>query len=412
MKKRKKLFIGIGAVLFIAIVVILNVKRGEEGKSVEAQVVEADSIVSRVRVEGTLKAENQVGIGSDVLGRLTKVFVKEGDRVKKGALLCTIDPSTYQARLAQTKAQLRASKSRLAKAELDVERYSQLLNDKLVSEEEFEGIRTQYDIYKAQVETEEFAVREALENLNKTTIRSPIAGEIVSLNKEEGEMVVMGTIGTPGSVIMIVAERSKMFVRAMVDETEIVRVEVGQEAEVEVDAFPDTTFLGHVARIGGMPVMDASASDQAVSFPVEVALEPGVARLYPGMSATCNIVVARKDSALLVPYSSLGRREMDDEEKDVVFAVEGGTAKLRGVKVGVTGDKKVEIEKGISLGDTVLIGPIKILRELKDGDRVKVDVKKEKEEKEDKEKEESEEKKESEPKKEDKKDADRDKGDN
>lgn len=393
---KKKVIIGAGIVLFIAIVVILNLKRGEEKKSVEAEVVKADSIVSRVRVEGTLKAENQVGIGSDVLGRLTKILVKEGDRVEKGTLLCTIDPRTYDARLAQARAQLRASQSRLAKAELDVGRYSQLLEEKLVSEEEYEGIRTQYDIYKAQVETEEFAVREARENLNKTTLRSPIAGEIVSLNKEEGEMVVMGTIGTPGSVIMIIAERSKMFVRAMVDETEIVRVEVGQEAEVEVDAFPDTTFSGHVARIGGMPVMDASASDQAVSFPVEVALEPGVTKLYPGMSATCNIIVAKKDSVLLVPYSSLGRREVEDEEKDILFTVESGVAKLKPVKIGVTGDKEAEIEEGLSLGDTVLVGPYKTLRELKDGDRVKVELKKDKDK--DKEK--------------DKDDADRDEGDN
>ena len=375
---KKKVIIGAGIVLFIAIVVILNVKRGEEKKSVDAEVVKADSIVSRVRVEGTLKAENQVGIGSDVLGRLTKILVKEGDRVEKGTLLCTIDPRTYDARLAQARAQLRASQSRLAKAELDVGRYSQLLEEKLVSEEEYEGIRTQYDIYKAQVESEEFAVREARENLNKTTLRSPIAGEIVSLNKEEGEMVVMGTIGTPGSVIMIIAERSKMFVRAMVDETEIVRVEVGQEAEVEVDAFPDTTFSGHVARIGGMPVMDASASDQAVSFPVEVALEPGVTKLYPGMSATCNIVVARKDSVLLVPYSSLGRREVEDEEKDILFTVESGVAKMKTVKIGVTGDKEAEIKEGLSLGDTVLVGPYKTLRDLKDGDRVKVELKKDK----------------------------------
>ncbi|TET47600.1 efflux RND transporter periplasmic adaptor subunit [candidate division TA06 bacterium] len=393
---KKKVIIGAGIVLFIAIVVILNLKRGEEKKSVEAEVVKAASIVSRVRVEGTLKAENQVGIGSDVLGRLTKILVKEGDRVEKGTLLCTIDPRTYDARLAQARAQLRASQSRLAKAELDVGRYSQLLEEKLVSEEEYEGIRTQYDIYKAQVETEEFAVREARENLNKTTLRSPIAGEIVSLNKEEGEMVVMGTIGTPGSVIMIIAERSKMFVRAMVDETEIVRVEVGQEAEVEVDAFPDTTFSGHVARIGGMPVMDASASDQAVSFPVEVALEPGVTKLYPGMSATCNIIVAKKDSVLLVPYSSLGRREVEDEEKDILFTVESGVAKLKPVTIGVTGDKEAEIEEGLSLGDTVLVGPYKTLRELKDGDRVKVELKKDKDK--DKEK--------------DKDDADRDEGDN
>lgn len=376
---KKKVIIGAGIVLFIAIVVVLNVMKGEESKEVEAETARVDSIVSRVRVEGTLKAKNQVGIGSDVLGRITEIFVKQGDRVEKDAVLCTIDPSTYRSRLAQTKAQLRASRSRLAKAELDVKRYSQLLKEELVSEEEYESIKTEYDILKAQVESEGYAVREALENLNKTTIRSPIAGEIVSLNKEEGEMVVMGTIGTPGSIIMIVAERSKMFVRAIVDETEIVRVGIGQKAEIEVDAFPDTTFPGQVAMIGGMPVMDGSASDQAVSFPVEVALEQGVSGFYPGMSATCNIIVAEKDSALLVPYSSLGRREVEDEERDILFTVESGVAKMKTVKIGVTGDKEAEIKEGLSLGDTVLVGPYKTLRDLKDGDRVKVEMKKEEE---------------------------------
>jgi len=376
---KKKILIGIAIVVLVGVVIILNVARKEEGKDVEAEVAKTDSISSSVRVEGTLRAENQVEIGSEVMGKITRIAVKEGDRVKRDDLLCTIDPSTYEARLAQAKAQLRISESRLGKAELDMKRYSQLLKEKLISKEEYERVKTDHEILKAQVESGEYVVREALENMKKTSIRSPTSGEVVSLNKEEGEVVVMGTIGTPGSIIMTVAERSKMFVRAIVDETEIVKVRIGQKAEVEVDALPDTMFPGRVVRIGGMPVRDLSGSEQAVNFPVEVALEGGNTDLYPGMSATCNIIVARKDSVLLVSYAALGRRKVEEEEKDVVFVSEGGIAKMKPVKIGVTGDKNAEIVDGISLGDTVLVGPYKILRGLKDDQKVKVKLKEDKE---------------------------------
>lgn len=373
---RKKILIGIGILAFIIVVVVLNLRRGGDAKRVEGQVVKTGSITSEVRVEGTVKAENQVDIGSEVMGKIVKISVKQGDRVKKGDLLCIVDPSTYEARLAQAKARLRVSESRLRKAEMDMRRSTQLLEEQLISAEEHERMKTEYESAKAQVEVDRFAAREAQENLNKTTVRSPIAGEVVSVAREEGEMVVMGTIGTPGSVIMTIAERSKMFVKAMVDETEIVRVRIGQKAETEVDAFPDTTFPGEVVRIGGMPVRELG-SEQAVNFPVEIELKAGSPVLYPGMSATSNIRVAEKDSVVLVPYTALGKRKFGEEEKDALFAARGGVATLKPVKIGVTGEKGAEIEEGIGLGDTVLVGPYKILKELKDGDKVKVELKEE-----------------------------------
>ncbi len=373
---KKKLIAAAVVVVLVIVVVALNMKGGGQSKTLDAEIVKTDSIVSRVRAEGTLRAENQVEIGTEVMGRITRIAVREGDKVKKGDLLCKIDPSTYAARLSQAKAQLRISESRLGKARLDVERYSELLNDRLVSQEEFERIRTEYDVLKAQVETGQFAVSEAQENLNKTTLRSPVDGEVVGLNMEEGETVVMGIIGTPGSVIMTIADRSAMFVRAIVDETEIVKVKVGHKATVEVDAYPDTTFSGEVVRIGGMPVRDYGGTEQAVNFPVEVAVEGEETGLFPGMTAACDITVARKDSAVVVPYGALGRRKVDDEEKDVVFTVSDGEAKMVAVRIGVTGEKNAEILEGVVPGDTLLVGPYKALRELEDGQAVKAKLEK------------------------------------
>jgi HlyD family secretion protein len=307
--------------------------------------------------------------------------------VKKGDLLCRIDPSTYRARLSQAKAQLRISESRLEKARLDVERYTKLLEEELISQEEFERIKTDFDILEAQVETGQFAVSEALENLNKTTIRSPVDGEVVGLNMEEGETVVMGIIGSPGSVVMTIADRSQMIVRAIVDETEIVKVRKGQRTTIEVDAFPDTTFEGEVARIGGMPVSGFASSEQAVNFPVEVTVAGSKTGLFPGMTATCNIVVAKKDSAVVIPYGALGRRKVKDEEEDIVFVGRGGKAVQVTVRIGVTGDKEAEILEGVSPGDTLLVGPYNVLREMKDDQAVRIKMKEKEEEEEEKQKE-------------------------
>lgn len=379
---KKKVIAGAVVVILIIVIVVLNMKTGRHGQNVEVQVVEVDSIVSWVRVEGLLRAQDQVEIGTEVMGRIIEIAVREGDKVKKGDLLCRIDPSTYKAKLSQARAQMRISESKLQKAELDVERYTSLLEEKLISTEEFERIKTEHEILKAQVETGRFAVSEALENFNKTTLRSPVEGEVVGLNMEEGETVVMGIIGTPGSVIMTIADRREMMVRAIVDETEIVKVAKGQKATVEVDAFPDTTFDGEVIRIGGMPVTDYGASEQAVNFPVEVAVEGSDTGLFPGMTATCNIIVAKKDSAVVIPYGALGRRKVEEEERDVVFLAQDGKAKMVPVEIGVTGDKEAEIEKGVSPGDTLVVGPYKALRELKDGDGVEVKLEQKKEEEE------------------------------
>lgn len=375
MGKKKKLFIIIGIVILVVIILVMSLARKERGKKVTAQIARREDIVSKVNAEGILRASNQVQIGSDVMGRLVEIKVNEGDRVKKGDVLCIIEQNTYLARLNQAKASLDFLRTKLSKAEEDLMRSKELFESKLISREQHEQQRLSYEMAKADADAALEAYNEAKENYNKTVIRSPVSGEVVQINKEEGEMVVMGTISTPGSVIMTIAERSKMMVKALIDETEIVKIEPEQHALIEVDALSDTTFDGKVTRIGGIPESSVYSYEEAVNFPIEIEIEGSPVRLYPGMSASCEITVGVRDSVVVIPYTSLGRKTVEGKECDVVFVTNGRNAKLVPVKVGMTGKNGIEIIDGVSDGDTVLTGPYKTLRELEDGDLVEVEVK-------------------------------------
>jgi len=375
MRKKKKLLIIVGVVVLVLIIVLLNLKRDKGGKKVDAVVAIKENIISKVRTEGTLKALNQVQIGSDVMGRIVKIKVKEGDRVHKGDVLCIIDQSTYIARLKRAQASLNLAQAKLAKAEEDLRRGEELFQNQLISKERYEEIKLNYEMAKAEFESARESYNEAKENYNKTIITSPADGEVVQLNKEEGEMAVMGTINTPGSVIMTIAERSKMFVKALVDETEVIKIEPDQPVAVTVDAHPDTTFEGKVTRIGGIPYQSAYGTEEAINFPIEVEILGTPEKLYPGMSATCEITIGVKDSVIVIPFPALGRKKIKEKEQDIVLIAKEREVKETPVKLGLTGEKGVEIIDGVSLGDTVLTGPYKTLRKLKDGDKVTVKIK-------------------------------------
>lgn len=373
----KKLLIVAGVIVVIAVIVVLNVKASSgKTKSIKVEVIKRGPIRSTVRAEGTVKAHNQVEIGADVTGRIVSLRVHEGDMVKKGDTLCIIDPSTYQARVQQARSRLLADLSRLTKLERDFERIRELHEKKLVSPSSLEEAVANYESLKAQVSADSFALKEALESLKKTVLTSPIDGEIVAVYKEEGEMAVVGTISTPGSVILVVADRSKMQVSALVDETEVVRIRKGQKARIEVDAFPDSTFKGRVARIGGMPEKSIVATQtEGVSYPVEIELKNGNT-LLPGMSAVADIIVAERDSALLLPFSAVGTREIEGKRQDVVFVIKDGVAHLKPVKLGISSERFVEAVEGIEEGDTVAVGPFKVLKGLEDGEKVRVEGRK------------------------------------
>jgi len=373
----KRILIALGVILIIALFVFLNLKKSGKAFTVKVETVKKQKVVRIVRADGEVRARNQVEVGSDVMGRIVRILVSEGDVVERGDTLCLIDPSIYEAKVNQLEARLMSDKARLSKVEKDYIRAKKLWRRGLISESAFEEMKANYNTTLAQMRADSFALEEAREDLSKTVITSPVSGEVMRVYKEEGEMTVVGTINTPGSVIMVVADLSEMQVAARVDESEIVSVKPGQRVRVKVDAHPDHEFTGKVLRIAGIP--QSQLGQEGVSYPVVVGIESPDKSLLPGMSASCEIEVAVRDSALAVPLPAVGKKKVEGEMRDVVFRVKGGIAELAPVELGITGEKVVEVVSGLSEGDTVIVGPFKVLRSLEGGEEVKTELRGEEE---------------------------------
>ncbi|MDI6851597.1 MAG: efflux RND transporter periplasmic adaptor subunit [bacterium] len=371
--KVKRIAIITAIAVVLAIIVGANVaKSGKNVPLLEAQIVTRGRIQEVVRADGEIKAEKQVDIGSDIMGRIEKIYVKLGDYVKKGDTLCLIDRQSYEAKVNSLKMTLNDLKNKLDKAQKDFERTKNLYEKGLVAETDYENSRLQLESLKAQYQSTYYSLKDAEYQLSKTVITSPITGKVVSLNKEAGEIVVMGTVNNPATVIMTIAELSKMKVNAYVDESEIVKVREGQPANIYVTAYPDKNFKGIVRAISAAPYQGTSTTAQSgVQYSVEVAIvDSGI--LYPGMTATCEIIVNRKDSVLKVPVQALGKEKSGE---DYLFLIKDGKAHKTFVKVGIIAFNEAEILEGISEGDTIAVGPYTLLRTLKDGQKVKFEFK-------------------------------------
>lgn len=358
-KKKRTFFIIFGAILFLVLIVGLNLMTKKEGSEVTGAIAGYGSIVSKVSATGSLKAKAQVNLQAQVMARVEKLFVSEGDFVKKGDLLCLLDPKLYEAELILAKA-------RFERAQAVFSRQETLYQKALIAQEQFEATKTEYEVSKAQYE-------QAQDRFSKTKIIAPISGTVVKLNIEEGETVIIGTMNNPGTVMMVIADLSKMLAIVDVDETEVGALKAGLEAKVNIDALPDTVFIGQVSRVGYMPKQSqVSGLEQSTDFEVEIDLLETAPELRPGMSVSCEIITAQKESVLVVPIQAVGRRKVKGKETQTLFVVENGIAKLTPVKTGSTSETEIEILEGIKEGTTVISGPYKVLSKLKDGARVKV----------------------------------------
>jgi len=410
MKKKKKILIALGVILVIAIIVIVNVfKSGEKTYQVQAEKVEKSDITAVVTASGRIVPRTDVKISAYVPAKITKLPVEEGDMVEEGQLLVQLDDTEYRATVNQAKAQLASAKASLEQARLVFKRQKELFEKKLSSEEQYDMAKTELDLAKARYQQAVAGLDQAKYNLSKTTMTSPIAGVVTSLNAEVGEIVMIGTMNNPGTVIMTVSDMSEIETEVEVDETDIAQVKIGQEAEIKIDAYPDTTFkgkvteIGHTARISGL-----GSQDQVTNFLVKIMLLDEVPSIRPGMSASVDIttsysadvfnvpiqaVVMReekvdtlttkkeKEEGALASVDSLskkGNKKDKKKKKEIegIFVVEEGRAKFVKVNTGIADQQNIEIVSGINDDDIVVTGSYKILRTLKDGDKVKVTEKK------------------------------------
>ena len=403
---------GIGGAVILgvgAFVAITAAKRNTKGTEVRMEKVQKRDLVASVTASGQVQPQMKVDVAADISGRIVRLAVKEGQTVTKGQFLLEIDPSQYiaavqraEAALSASKAQEAQAKANLIQAQRNYQRSAEIkkANAQLISDEQLEQLKTQAEVQQAlqeaathQVEQSAAQLNDAKSSLAKTTILAPMSGRVTRLAVEQGETAVPGTFNKDAATLLTIADMSVLETKVKVDETDVARIEVGDSAIVQIDAFPDTTFLGRVTKISNSSVKAAAASgsaDQAVDYEVTIQLVNPPKDTRPDFSATAKVVTDARTQALSIPIIALTVRENEKLEnadtaaialgrttnakqvgkKDVegVFVV--GTdnkVSFRPVKVGIAGEKYFEVLTGLKDGEKIVGGTYQAIRELKDG---------------------------------------------
>lgn len=397
-KKRVIVFSAAG-VLVIALVLLL-VLGSKKDAIVPVQVEEAQkrTITQIVTASGKIRPEFLVNISAEVSGELIALPVKEGDRVKKGELLVRIKPDVYIAAVNQAEAGYRSAKASLEKAEADYHRAKELFAKKLNAEQDLQMAKMTYDVAKAGADQAKAGLDRAKEDLSKTSIYSPLDGTVSKLNSQLGERV-LGTSFMSGTVIMTIADLTKMEGIMDVSENDVVLVHIGDTTSLDVDAVAGKKFRGVVKEIANTAATTGLGTQQeVVNFPVKVRIVGDVSQLRPGMSATGDIQTQTKSDVLSVPIQSVTTRapkqppaggqeggapaaaQASDAKKkvekptEIVFVVKDGKVKAVPVERGISDDSHVEITKGLSGGETIVSGSFKAINtDLQDGMAVKVE---------------------------------------
>ena len=415
-KSKKKLFIfvGIGLLLVVLLIVAFVGGNKEEIVSVQTEKVEKRTITQTVAATGKINAEFKVAINPEVTGEIIELPVKEGDAVKKGQLLIRIKGDQYvaqkerlDANLQSAKANLKMREAELTKVELDYNRVKELHTKGLASDSELEGSKSNYlstkasyQVAEANVDQSQASLKEILDQISKTAIRSPMDGIVTKLNVELGERV-FGAGFSMGSDIMTISDLRNIEAVVEVDENDVVLVSVGDTATIKVDAFKDQEFIGVVSEIGNSANTTGLGTQQeVVNFEVKIKLIDPKNTLRPGMSCTADIETETIDNVLSVPIQSVTTRsdmpKMDEpsgeedefikvttekkdkvKPKEVVFLIKNGKAKIAEVETGLSDDNYIAIISGLEGGEEVVSGSYKaISRELNDGLVVRVEEKK------------------------------------
>jgi HlyD family secretion protein len=376
-----------GVILVIAVPVALSISRSREPKQVELELATPRVISPLILASGTLSYQSEVRLVPEVIARVVEVNVKAGDRVNRGDLLVQLDPATAQAQIAQQEAALGQSQLDIEHQRLSLEfqtakwqRYQTMVREALTDRQTYEEVTSQRDL--AQVELNlsleksrqaAAQLKEAREQLAKTEIRAPISGEVTAVYIKAGETAVPGALSIAGSDLMVLASTANMFAEVNVDEADVARVAVGQRASIVPAAFAEQSWRGVVELIAISPTTQAG---QNKTYMVRIRLQDRPAHFRPGMSCRAEIATRAAESAatLAVPVQAIVYEDSDDythqEDQASVYILRGGTALKRNIETGMADDAYTEIVKGIRSGDEVVTGPAKVLRFLRDGDRI------------------------------------------
>lgn len=394
----KKFLIGLVVVLALGGIVFASIhsQGRDKGEKVYAEKAERRELAQIVKATGELQPRIQVNISAHVVGKIDKLYVQEGDLIRKGQPFLRLEEQAFLAQRDQWAAQLRSAQTAVQQAEVSLAdsrvklaRAQKLKTEGITTQQDLEAAQLAEASSKLQLDSAHEAVSQTRANLiqaqdalTKTTIYSPLTGRVITLNAKEGEVVVSGTMNNPGSVIGIIADMAEINAEVDVDETEIVNVKLGQEATIRVDALPGREYKGKVAEVGSSGYNRANQPD-VTFFKVKVLLDHPDDNLRARMSVRAEIRTASRPGALTVPIQAVVEREGEKGQKPrkVVYVIEGGKAHERPVQTGISDETRVELTAGVKPGEQVATGPYRTLRDLKDGDAVQVSATSEDEDK-------------------------------
>jgi HlyD family secretion protein len=408
MTKRVKWSVaGVVGLVVVLIVGLGAAKRGNKAVEVRIEAVEPRDLVASVTASGQVRPQTKVDVASDVAGKITRLSVEEGQMVTKGQFLLQIDPEQAEAMVSRAEAALAAAKAQAAQARASLIQFEKSYertqamkkaNPQLVSDEQLEQLKTSVDVNQALVEASGHSVEQAAAALkdarsarSKTTLYAPMAGRVTRLVVEQGETAVPGTFNKDAATLLTISDMSVLETKVKVDETDVARIQIGDSAIIQIDAFPDTTFVGRVTKISNSAVRGVAvqqSADQAVDYEVTIQLVNAPQETRPDFSATAKVITDMRTQKLSIPIIALTVRENEEiakgdtaiglgrprptkdvGRKDVegVFVV--GTdnkVTFRPVKVGIAGEKHFEVLSGLKQGERIVAGTYQAIRELKD----------------------------------------------
>ena len=463
MKPKWKVIITLSALVLAGVGIYAStVLANRNVVTVQTARVARQDLTSLVTASGEIKPKNYINIGANAMGQLTEILVKEGDKVRKGELLARIEDiqpaadvqaqkaslSSAQADSAASEAALKAAdenirtlqadidrnRADLARMKSDFDRAASLYKDQLMAAQDYELKKATYESQEAAVRQAEARVVQARAQREQTAAQlasaqkhiaqvqagltrvndilekfnafSPLDGLVTYLPVRVGETVVPGVQNSAASTIMTIADMSLITAEVKVDETDIVNVQLGQTAEISIDAIPNKTYKGHVVEIGNTAILrstgqaasqSAVSSQEAKDFKVVVAVDNPPEEVRPGLSCTAKITTATRANVLTIPIQALTVRQKGDLEKKPdqgsaeaatvdpatekalkeeiqgVFVVRNGKAEFQKVDTGITGTTDIEVLTGLQQGDQIVTGTYQVIRTLRNQAQVKID---------------------------------------
>jgi HlyD family secretion protein len=387
MKKSGKWIVGLVVVALVAVPLVMRKGRGGDEKQVEIETVGKKVISPTVLASGNLTYQTEIRMVSEVMGRVKELKVKEGDQVKKGDVLLRLDPATVEAQVEQLQAAAQQSrlaiqrqKVQLATLETKLGRYEKLRTQGLVDQNTYDDLKSQRDLALVELDSSDQQLLQTQAQLNqmreqlaKTVLRAPIDGRVTQLTIKIGETAVPSVTSIAGSDLLVVSDTSNLYAEVNVNETDVARINVGQEARIAPAAFPDDVWAGTVETVAVSP---RQVQGQGKTYPVKIRLKPSEdMKFHTGMSCRAEIVTRMGEASaqVAVPVQAIKYEEKPEAgqvAKASVFIVKDGRATEKSVETSTADDAWIAVTKGLEEGQQIVVGPARVLRFLKSGDNV------------------------------------------